>query len=359
MPSVWVVRLGEGGRLADRCRERGVIAIGFEEVGELTPSESYEGLRNRVYERRRDQYDNVAGAGVVASMLWYFLHDMAPGDIVLSPKRETRELLVGIITGPYTRNPSTVDADYPNLRTVEWRGVVPYENIPREIWRSMTALQTLFRLSTPDALDAARRLAEGLRPGTAQQPVETPEGVTPPAIVQGQQLFDETEERSALILAAHFDSFTGIEFQSLVWATLKAAGLHPKPMRRGRDRGVDIEAYRDPLQLGPPRILVQVKHRDGQTSGREMAEFIGRMNREGDVGMYVSTGGFTADARHEAESSRRPITLMGWEQFVELFLEMYDRLDNATKALVPIDTVRILIRHADTEQDSWISGSGS
>lgn len=216
--------------------------------------------------------------------------------------------------------------------------MVPYDNVPREIWRSMTAWQTLFELSSPEAVNASQRLIEYLQAG--RTPPETLEEHT--AIEEGQRLYEDTMRKSMEILATHFDRFSGQEFQELVWATLKAAGLYPKPLRRGADQAIDVEAYRDPLQLGPSRILVQVKHRESPVSGPEMQQFIGAMNREGDVGLFISTGGFTLAARQAAERSHKPVTVMDWEGFANLFLEVYDRLDNAFKARVPIRSVKIL-----------------
>lgn len=352
MPRVWVVRLGEGGELADRCSERKVIAIGWSEIGDLSAFEDYETLRERIYETYRERYTSPGGAGIVAGMLWSFVHNISQEDIVFSPKSETRELLVGIITGPYSYDSNAIDQDYPNTRAVDWKGAVPYDNVPREVWRSMTAWQTLFELSSPEAVNASERIIEAFRAGRTPKPIETPEERIALAIEEGQRLFDDTTRKSMEILATHFDEFSGWEFQELVWATLKAAGLYPKPIRRGRDQTIDIEAYRDPLQLGPPRILVQVKHREAQVSGPEMQQFIGAMNREGDVGLFVSTGGFTQAARHAAERSHKPMSLMGWEDFIKLFLEVYDQLGNAFKARVPIGTVKIILQQGETSQES-------
>jgi restriction system protein len=341
MSRVWVVRLGEGGEIVDWCREKGVIAIGWPEVGDLSAFENYEDLRKKVYETYRTSYRSLGSAGVSAGMLWSFVHDISQEDIVLSPKKETRELFVGKVTGPYLYDPNLISRDYPNTRAVDWKGVVPYDNVPREVWRSMTAWQTLFELSTPEAVNASRRLIKDLQAGALPQ-IETPEEQAARAIEEGQRLFEDTIRRSMEILATHFDKFSGQEFQELVWATLKAAGLYPKPLRRGPDQTIDIEAYRDPLRLGPPRILVQVKHREAQVSGPEMQQFIGAMNREGDVGLFISTSGFTSAARQAAGRSHKPVTLMGWEDFIELFLKVYDRLDNVFKARVPIRSVKIL-----------------
>jgi len=342
MTRVWVIRLGEGGQLADDCRTKQLAAIGWSEVGDLSAFKDYENLRASVYESYRDQYKSPGGAGVAAGMLWSFVNDVKSGDIVISPERETRELMVGKVAGNYVFDPSAIASDYPNIRKVEWIGELPFESVPREVWRSMTAWQTLFELSSPDAIEAAIRLADTLRTGPVS--AEPPEERMELAVDEGQRLFDEATERSKEILTTHFNSFSGTEFQELAWATLKAAGLYPKTMHFGPDGGIDIQAYRDPLQLGPPRILVQVKHRKAQITGPEMQQFIGTMNREGDIGIFISTSGFSDPAEQIAEHSHKHISVMGWEAFVKLFLEVYDRLDNTSKAKVPIGTIKVLLK---------------
>jgi restriction system protein len=341
MTRVWIVRLGEGGELASLCREKGVIAIKSQRVGDLRTFPNRESLRQRIFEANPDRYSAPEKAGVTTGILWSFAHEMSEGDIVLSPKRETRKLLIGSVAGPYLYDPNIVSQDYPHIRTVNWRGEIHYDNVPREIWRSITAWQTLFELSSPEAVKAAQQLIEALQVGqTITSEPSTSADRREMLRVEGKMLFEDIERRSMDNLKDYFDTFSGQEFQEIVEATLKATGLHARS-RRGPDQTIDIEAYENSLELGP-RILVQVKHREEPVSGPEMQQFIGAMNREGDRGLYISTGGFTSAARRVAERSTKPITLMGWEDFIQLFLDVYDRLDNETKAKIPIRLVKIL-----------------
>jgi restriction system protein len=207
----------------------------------------------------------------------------------------------------------------------------------------MTAWQTIFEVSSSDAVQATMPLLAG----GAVQRREPSEGRVSE---EATRLLKETMEKANDLLASHFDTFSGIDFQEFVRTTLKAAGLYPKSIRRGADQGVDIEAYRDPLQLGPPRILVQVKHRQGAVSGPEMREFLGTMNHEGDVGLYISTGGFKSDAK--AAASQRSVRIMGWEEFVQFFLEVYDKLENEFKAKVPLANIRMLKLSVENEEEN-------
>ena len=83
----------------------------------------------------------------------------------------------------------------------------------------------------------------------------------------------------------------------------------------GSDRGKDIVASRDGLGFEDPRIVVEVKHRNATMGSQEIRGFLGGRH-ESDKGLYVSTGGFTKDARYEAERARIPLTLMDLESDV-------------------------------------------
>lgn len=69
-----------------------------------------------------------------------------------------------------------------------------------------------------------------------------------------------------------------------------------------------------------------------------MRSFLGTL-REGDSGLYVSTGGFTGDARLEAERSREPVTLLDRDDFIDLLLEYYEELEPEHKSKVPLRKV--------------------
>jgi restriction system protein len=69
----------------------------------------------------------------------------------------------------------------------------------------------------------------------------------------------------------------------------------------GSDRGKDVEASSDGLGLTDPHVIVEVKHREGGTMGSQyLRNFIAAL-RPRHKGLYVSTGGFTKEARYEAD----------------------------------------------------------
>jgi restriction system protein len=69
-----------------------------------------------------------------------------------------------------------------------------------------------------------------------------------------------------------------------------------------------------------------------------MREFIATL-REGESGLYVSTGGFTRDAEIEARGAREPVTLLDRDDFIRLLLEHYEELESEYKVQVPLRKV--------------------
>jgi len=126
------------------------------------------------------------------------------------------------------------------------------------------------------------------------------------------------------------------EMEELVAALLRAMGYKARVTPKGPDRGRDVEASPDGLGFQQPRIFAEVKHRPKESMGSErIRSFLGGL-REGDCGLYVSTGGYTKDARYEADRAKVAIYLVDLDRLAELIVEHYDRLDEEGRALVPL-----------------------
>lgn len=63
--------------------------------------------------------------------------------------------------------------------------------------------------------------------------------------------------------------------------------------------------------------------------------FIGTL-REGDSGLFISTGGFTREARYEAERCTFPLTLVDVDDLSELIVAHYENFDLEGRALLPL-----------------------
>jgi len=62
-----------------------------------------------------------------------------------------------------------------------------------------------------------------------------------------------------------------------------------------------------------------------------------------DVGIFVSTGGFTSEAESEARTQeRRKVTLLDLEKLFDLWVQHYDKIAEVDKRLLPLKPVYYL-----------------
>lgn len=151
------------------------------------------------------------------------------------------------------------------------------------------------------------------------------------------------EEAAWSSIQAHLTTMDPYEFQDLVAALLQAMGYHVGWVSPpGPDRGLDIVAYTDPLGATGPRIKVQVKRRQDKTNVDGIRSFLAVLGAH-DVGLFISAGGFTADAEREARSQEnRRLTLIDLEKLFELWTGHYNHIDDADKGLLPLRPVFFL-----------------
>jgi restriction system protein len=134
------------------------------------------------------------------------------------------------------------------------------------------------------------------------------------------------------------------EFQDLVATLLTAMGYfiaHISP--RGKDGGIDIIAYNDPLGTKPPRMVIQVKHRPNSTiPADDIRRLAGTMKRESDVGIFVTSGDFSSPAKNEARTQGKHIELIDFNRFINLWTEYYNKMDDKQKKLLPLRPIYFL-----------------
>ena len=66
--------------------------------------------------------------------------------------------------------------------------------------------------------------------------------------------------------------------------------------------------------------------------------FLGGL-RAGDRGLYVSTGGFSTEARYEADRATVPVRLLDLDGLIRLYVETYDKADAETRSLLPLTRI--------------------
>lgn len=216
-------------------------------------------------------------------------------------------------------------------RRVKWTKQVSRDLLSVQTRNTLGAISTLF-LPSDDA--SAELTARAVPLGSRDAPPELPEGPTDDVT---QDLFrEETITRAEEFIEDQIAKLAWDDLQELVAGVLRAMGYKTRVSPQGSDRGVDIFASPDGLGLQDPRIFVEVKHRIGSTMGsQEIRAFLGG-RRPGDKCIYVSTGGFSKDAKYEAGRSTVPLELLTLPELRSLVVEHYEHLDAETRSLVPL-----------------------
>ncbi len=155
--------------------------------------------------------------------------------------------------------------------------------------------------------------------------------------------FEEAEESAWMEIQQHLASMPPYDFQNLVAALLRAMGYHVSWIAPpGRDGGIDIVAHTDPLGTQIPRIKVQVKRRAQKVDVDGLRSFLAVLGDQ-DVGLFVSTGGFTSDATSEARTQEtRKVTLLDLERLFDLWIEHYNKIAEPDKQLLPLKPIYYL-----------------
>jgi restriction system protein len=301
-----MVRAGNDNELAEIVQQENVVAIGWADMGNVSNLHT----RGEFKQRYREAYPEASGVRVAvnAGQIYRFVREIQEGDYVLTYVKSSREVLIGVATGSVHCLEDAYLDHRPYVRDVQWLAKVSRDDFGQRARNSMGSTLTVFNLD--DYLDQIGSLATGQKP-------EVPE-----------------EEEEAL----PFFEEVKAQADGLVAELLRALGFRAFSTSAGRDRGVDIVAHPDPLGFERPRIKAQVKHRKDSVGGPEMRSFIATL-RDGENGLYVSTGGFTRDAEVEAQGAREPVTLLDRDDFIRLLLEHYEDLDPQYKARIPLRKV--------------------
>ncbi len=135
-------------------------------------------------------------------------------------------------------------------------------------------------------------------------------------------------------ITKNFDPYS---FQELCAALFRGMGYYtPFVAPKGKDGGIDIIAYKDPVGSTIPHIKIQVKYRqDTKANSQEVQQLKGTLAGN-DIGVFISLAGFTPDAKTISRTSNLHIELIDLNRFIELWQEFYCKMNDEDKALMQI-----------------------
>jgi restriction system protein len=181
----------------------------------------------------------------------------------------------------------------------------------------------------------------------ARKPVEEPgeeglgEADTPEEATAAK--LSEIEASALASIEDHINRKNPYEFQELCAALLRAMGYYtPFVAPKGPDGGVDITAYRDPLGAVSPRIKVQIKHKGNPSAVDDVRKLVGILGSKESIGIFISSGGFTTEAKREAMRSHVHVELIDLPRFIALWQDFYAKMSDEDKQLLPLQPIYFL-----------------
>lgn len=322
----WFIRAGEGAAYVDEFLAHGIVAIGWKGAGIIAPTLPDDEVEKRFQEAFPSEREG--SRKVWAAQVKRFTREIRIGDPVVTYDPEKRAYFLGIIQS----DAGWREGEVPRFRKASWTHRVHRDQLSVQTRNTLGAIATLFLVSD----DASRELRERAVPLDSREPIPQPPPETSADRATEQVFRDETVRRAEQFIEDQIAKLGWSQLQDLVAGILRAMGYKTRVSEPGSDRGVDIFASPDGLGLREPRIFVEVKHRVGTGMGsQEVRAFLGG-RKPGDKCLYVSTGGFSKDAKYEANRSNVPLELLTLPDIRSLLIEHYENLDAETRTLVPL-----------------------
>lgn len=320
---MWMVRAGRGAQFAEDFEQKKMVAIGWSQIGQdLTKIKN----KNEIMALATKAYPDEKKGTIASSVgqIFRFCTEFQVGDRIISYNNERRIYLVGTITSEpkYKKN---IFEGLDHFRDVKWDGSILRDKLSAQTKNSIGSISTLFLISK-DAQNEIEALLNGI-----EIEVKPQEDITEIEDIKQDMLEKSKEFIKDKLLALDWE-----DMQELVAGLLRALGYKTNVSSKGPDRGKDIVASPDGLGLDSPRIFVEVKHREKTKIDAPMIRSFTGGRRQNDSLLYISTGGFSKEAYYEAERSNIPLTLLNADNLVELIIQNYEKLDNDTRAMMPL-----------------------
>ena len=323
---IWAVRAGGESEADPLFIENGQIAVSFLDVDrDVSALPARRGAFKDAFSNSGTDI-KPGSIPIQAGQLFRFVHEMKTGDRVIYPRKIDRTLLWGEIATPYIYDRAH-NPDFPHRRRVRWLNSLSRDAFSQGALYELGSTLTLFELRN-FAAEFVRRFE-------------------PPSGMKGDKLSsvseDDTQARVARDIAETTRDFIskkiktdlkGYPLEPFVADLFRAMGYNAHATRAVRDDGIDVTAHRDELGIEPPILKIQVKAHEANV-GSDLVKAFYAMIHERDVGIFITTGGFTVAAQDFARTKGN-LKLVDGVEFVGLIEKYYDGLDLKFRKQIPL-----------------------
>ena len=140
--NMWMVRAGEGAFLIDDFKRKNYVAIGWNELDDLSGIKRKDKIKKLVEDA--NIYKKKLQIAVAAGQIGRFLLDFKKKDYVVTYDPNDRVYLVGEIQSDYQYN--TKISEYHHVRMVKWLGEVSRDKLTVKTKNSLGAISTIFEI---------------------------------------------------------------------------------------------------------------------------------------------------------------------------------------------------------------------
>ena len=115
----WTWSAGEGGKHWDEFYKQGIVAIGWDEIGDLRQFETKEEIRHKILGVNSDTVpENASSKKNDVLACWEFANEIKIGDIIFSKHGKSKIIGYGVVEGDYEFDDSR--EKYKQIRKVKW-----------------------------------------------------------------------------------------------------------------------------------------------------------------------------------------------------------------------------------------------
>ena len=321
---IWAVRAGSFGQADHIFLDLGQIAISFAESGGDVSQ----------LPAARSAFREAVGAAhaptapTQANQLYRFVHEMRIGDYIIYPRKSDRTLHWGEVSGPYVFDRDR-SSEFAHRRGVHWLAKLSRDVFSQGALYEIGSTLTLFEVKS-FAAEFLRKFAAASQDN----------GLLPEEEDMEEAAARDVSETTRDFIARRIRTdLKGYPLEPFVADLFRAMGYQSHATRGVRDDGIDVIAHKDELGIEPPIIKIQVKAQDSNIATDVVKAFYA-MVHERDVGVFITTGGFT-QAALEFSRTKGNLKLVDGVQFINLIERHYDGLDPKHKREIPLRRVLV------------------
>ncbi len=128
----WIYSPGDGAAIWNECYSNGIMAIGWDSIGDLSVYRSKDEMKQAMKEKidPSKPYKNAAHA------TWQFANEMKPGDVIFAKKGMHLVIGRGVVESAYKFDPSR--QHYKNVRKVNWTHKGEWEHPGQAVMKTLT-----------------------------------------------------------------------------------------------------------------------------------------------------------------------------------------------------------------------------